>query len=79
MTEQELVEALARRLAHVTYANPRYPDAVYDDDWAMYVDAARECLRQMRWNYDRGFDSCCGRLCGKVDADLGLAPPDWQP
>lgn len=45
----ELREQIARRMAHVTYANPAYPNHVYDEGWTGFMDAASECIRQMEW------------------------------
>jgi len=88
MTEAELIEALARRMAHVTHANPRYPDHIYDEDWELYVGAACECLRQMKWTAtevahdwrcSEGYDDRADAQDIACARNFTLAPPEWKP
>lgn len=75
-----LREELARRMSHATYANPRYPDTVYDQDWEMFLYAADECIRQMGWA--RGETLRMTEelsLSAADDAPLTLAPEDYKP
>lgn len=49
MAVPDLVYEIARRFSHAEHANPSHPDHFYDQDWELYMDAARECVRLMEW------------------------------
>lgn len=79
MTEDELVEQLKRRLDEVV---SEIPDSFPTRDHAIQA-VARECLRQMHWmretGYDDGFSDGAADEPGSTPCELSLAPPEWTP
>ena len=73
-----LVEALARRIfAFSQWRNFDYKFAAIDwmeADREYYRALARECVRQMEWNFRRGTGTAPGS-----DDSATIAPDDWRP
>lgn len=83
MTEDELVDALARRLSEISIAEGERIVATFGDNpdrvparafLGLNRALALECLRQKEWS--RRYDSGQG---SEWDGSLTLAPPEWKP